>query len=110
MNRVDQLLAVALGRSEVLRIARAQRAAKHWETVVGKTLAAKSKPDRFEKGTLYVAVQSPEWAQELRLRKDVVIQRLNEIAKETLFRDVRFGVRQFCPSEADPNEHSNPSK
>ncbi len=75
-------------------MARAQRAMRHWEEVVGPLLSERSVPERYQEGTLWVAAKGPAWAQELRMRKDQVLQRLNEIAAEQgLFQDMRVGVR-----------------
>lgn len=64
-----------------------------WEECVGSQLASKSAPEKFENGTLWVAVAAPVWVQELRMRKNQILERLNEWADEELFVDVRFGVR-----------------
>lgn len=86
----------ALGRPEVLRTARAQIAMHRWGEVVGEALAEKSFPDRYEKGTLWVVASGSAWAQEIRLRKEDIVRRLNEVASEPgLFREVRVGVRAF---------------
>lgn len=96
MKKVQDMMLSALGRPEILRIARAQKAMRHWPEVVGTPLADKSKLDRFEDGTLWVIASGSAWAQEIRLRKDEIIRRLNEIAKEPgLFSDVRVGSRAY---------------
>lgn len=106
MNRIDRLLGLAVEQKEVLRAARAQRAFAQWATVVGSMLASRSWPDRYERGTVFVAVQGSAWAQELRMHKDTILFRLDEIAAEKgLFRQVRFGVRPLPKarqSEAAP--------
>lgn len=94
----------AIGRTELLRAARAQRALHHWPSVVGPILARKSRPDRFEKGTVWVAVSGTAWAQELRMARDRIVARLNELAGERLFEDVRFGMRPFTPMEDEVAE------
>ncbi len=86
----------ALDRSEVLRTARAQAAMRQWPEVVGEILAAKSEPDRFDRGTLWIVAQGSAWAQELRLRKDLILTRLNEQANEPhLFLDLKVGTRKL---------------
>ena len=96
MRRLRSALPDAVDRGEVLRDAAAHRAFRYWEEVVGETLAAKSWPDRFDKGTVWVAVSGSAWAQELRLRREMILQRLREIAGDrSLFTDVRFGVRKL---------------
>ena len=94
MKKVDGLLAAALGKPEVLRAARAQASMRRWSEVVGEALAEKSTPDRYETGTLWVVASGSAWAQEIRLRKEDIVRRLNEIAGEPgLFCDVRVGTR-----------------
>jgi predicted nucleic acid-binding Zn ribbon protein len=105
MKRAGQMLPKAVGRDEVLRTARAQRVLRDWPEVVGEALASRSYPDRYGKGTVWVAVTGSAWAQELRMRKDVILQRLRERAGDpSLFLDVRFGVRPLPPPEVAPEE------
>jgi predicted nucleic acid-binding Zn ribbon protein len=96
MKKVEGMLGAALGRPEVLKAARAQIAMRKWEEIVGEALADKSTPDRYEKGTLWVVASGSAWAQEIRLRKEEIVSRLNEAAGEPgLFHEVRVGVRSF---------------
>lgn len=94
MKRVGELLQGSTDRAEVLRGARAQRALRNWAEVVGKELAARCAPDRFQAGTVWVAATGSAWAQEVRMRKELIVERLNDIAGEKLFVDLRVGVRQ----------------
>lgn len=94
------MLAQAIGREEVLRMARAQRVLKDWASIVGPGMAGRSHPERYDRGTVWVAVEGSAWAQELRMIKDVILDRLEQKAGESgLFLDVRFGVR---PLPAEP--------
>ncbi|MCW5940631.1 MAG: DUF721 domain-containing protein [Fimbriimonadaceae bacterium] len=99
MRRLGDMMPDAVGRTELLRAARAKRALQNWPSVVGPILARKSLPDRYEKGTVWVAVSGSAWAQELRMARDRIVARLNEFAGERLFEDVRFGMRPFSPME-----------
>lgn len=95
------MLGQAIGKEEVLRMARAQRVLKEWPTIVGPAMAGRSHPERYDHGTVWVAVTGSAWAQELRMIKDVIIARLEDRAGETgLFLDVRFGVRPLPQPEA----------
>lgn len=94
MRRVRQVLPAAMENKEVLRAARAQAAMRRWPEVVGVMLAGRSHPDRYGRGTVWVAVEGSAWAQELRMMKERILQKLNEVSGEPgLFTDVRFGVR-----------------
>lgn len=107
MRRIDRVLGEAVAAKEVLRTARAQRAMARWREVVGPVLAERSHPDRYSRGTVFIAVQSSAWAQELRLRKPQIIERLNSLAGERgLFEDARFGVRPLPSVEEAPPDPS----
>lgn len=94
MRKVARLLPDALARREVLATARAQQTLRRWSEVVGEDLASRSQPDRYERGTVWVATTGSAWAQELRMMKDRILARLREMSgEEDLFREVRFGVR-----------------
>src|SRR5690349_19105714 len=100
MKRVQQMLGPAIGREEVIRMARAQRVLREWDQIVGPSMAARSHPERFDRGTVWVAVEGSAWAQELRMIKDVLLDRLAQRAGEGLFLDIRFGVRPLPTPEA----------
>ena len=93
MKRLSDIIHVAVDQKEVLRAARAQAVSRQWVEVVGELLATKTSPDRFERGTLWVNASSTTWAQELRMREETVLQRLNELARERgLFTEIRVGI------------------
>ena len=94
MRKIANLLGDAMGRDEVMRAARAQRILRDWASIVGKPLALRSQPDKYHRGTVWVAVEGSAWAQELRMIKDRILEKLGEAGGDpTLFREVRFGVR-----------------
>lgn len=94
MKSISDLLPDAVIRMQVVKTARAQQVARQWPTIVGDVLAKNSTPDRFDRGTLWVCASGSSWAQELRLRKHVILQRLNDLSDiEALFTDLRVGVR-----------------
>ena len=109
MKRVGSILPKAL-EAEVLQIAKAQSIFKHWDEIVGPGLAERSWPDRYERSVVWVAVQGSAWAQELRLRKEVILSRLREKAHDpAMFADIRFGVRKLPPKEEQsPEETQDP--
>ncbi|HVL40167.1 MAG TPA: DUF721 domain-containing protein [Fimbriimonadaceae bacterium] len=94
MRKLEELLGASIEREEVLRCARAQAALRSWPQIVGELLAERSTPDRYDRGTVWVSVQGSAWAQELRMIKHRILNRLADIAGDkTLFLDLRFGVR-----------------
>ena len=96
MNPIQNLLNSTVMPPEVLRAARAISTMKKWELVVGKEMALRSWPERYDHGTVWVAVVGSAWAQELRMQKDEILTRLNALAGEPgLFVTLRFGVRSL---------------
>jgi hypothetical protein len=114
MKRIEQMLGEAVGRSEVVRTARAQRILRQWNEIVGSVLGERSVPDRYERGTVWVAVAGAAWAQEIRMRKAEILDRLNARAHESgLFLDLRCGVRTpraALEPEEEPAERSVPAE
>ena len=93
MRRVTDLLYGAIDQKEVLRAARANIALRQWPQIVGEKMTKYCAVSRFERGTLWVAVTGAAWASELRLIKDDLLEKLNEVAGEPLFESLRIGVR-----------------
>lgn len=94
MNHIKQLLNMGILPPEVMRAARALSVLKRWDSVVGAEMGMRCWPERYDRGVVWVAVSGSAWAQELRMQKDVIIERLNETAGEAnLFTNLRFGVR-----------------
>jgi len=60
----------------------------HWEAVVGATLARHARPRELRRGVLVVAVDSPEWMQELQFLKHELGERLNARLGRTAVRRV----------------------
>jgi predicted nucleic acid-binding Zn ribbon protein len=102
MTRLSDLLSQALGNPEVLKAARATRALRQWPSVVGPALAAKSRPGRYDRGTVWVEADSSTWAMEVRMRREAILERLNAAADErSLFRDLRVTVAAPTALDAD---------
>lgn len=110
MRHVGRVLPRAVENAEVLRAGRAGATLRRWEEAVGPVLAEKSAPDRYDKGTVWVATQGSAWAQELRLMKPQILERLEAMAGERgMFIDIRFGVRPAkANSFLEPSEPSPP--
>ncbi len=89
MRLLGDMLGDAIGRRDVLRAVRAQALFSRWEEVVGPGLARATAPDRFDRGTLWVTTTGSAWSQELILQKHIVLERLNTLAGEQLFEELR---------------------
>ncbi len=61
-----------------------------WSDVVGDRIAAVTRPERFEKGVLFVAVPSAPWRAELTLRRQEILDKINAAAGGTVVREIRF--------------------
>ena len=107
MKKVGDMMSESIGREEILRTARAQRIVRNWAEIVGPLLAEKSSPSRFDRGTLWVSVQSSEWAQELRMMKRTILAKLAQASGDPeLFKDVRFGTRPIPEEEPTPEDEA----
>jgi predicted nucleic acid-binding Zn ribbon protein len=91
-KNIGSLLARAIGRPEIIRKGHALGAMQSWEEIVGKVVSGRSSPEKFEAGLLTVKVVGAVWAQELRMKKEIILEKLNEKAGEKVFADIRFVV------------------
>lgn len=64
-----------------------------WEAVVGERLAAHCRPVQIDGTRLLIAVDDPAWATEVRYRAPDVVDRLAEVAKESMIELVEVVVR-----------------
>jgi predicted nucleic acid-binding Zn ribbon protein len=68
----------------------------HWRSIMGDSIANRSRPEAIQGRTLVVRVSNPQWAQELAFQKDIILARLNRFLSEThtmqTVDDVRFVV------------------
>lgn len=105
MKSLKDLTIQAIDRKNVHRTAKAQRALKMWPEIVGPILAQRCFPERYEKGTVWVAVTGAAWAQELRMSRFAILERLQEASGDPgLFQEMRFGVRQLPEGKSEEAE------
>lgn len=94
VDRIIDMISAAVEDKEVLRAARAQRILRRWPEIVGDLLAEKSWPDRYDHGLVWIAVTDAAWAQEMRMIREGLLDRMRQMAGEpSLFTELRFGVR-----------------
>lgn len=72
-----------------------------WPGVVGPLLSGKTSPARLKNGVLTVLVQNHAWAQELQLKKPVLIAQANAALGTVSVKDIRFAV---SPLPVEENE------
>ena len=60
----------------------------HWDAVVGPTLARHVQPRQLRRGILFLAVDSPEWMQEVQFLKHELRERLNTRLGRPVVRDL----------------------
>ena len=74
-----------------------------WRQAVGKRIAARSIPDRFDDNTLLVKVKSALWAQELSLHAPLILERLR--IQHPRIRALRFQVSEVVLPELPAARH-----
>ncbi len=65
---------------------------KHWDRVVGETVARNAQPSAFKQRLLVVQVSSSVWMQELHFKKKDLISRLNQAAGAQVVENIQFRI------------------
>lgn len=100
MKKAAGFLNQAMERTEVLRAARANSVLRGWKKIIGAEMAKRCQPERYDKGVVWIAVEGSAWAQELRLSKLQILEKLGHASgEEGLFVDLRFLVRTLDGEE-----------
>jgi hypothetical protein len=92
LKGISDLIGSAVSRPELVRHAKAAQALERWAELVGREFAEVSSPKKYEAGRLTVAVSSAGWLQEMRLQTDSFLKKLNKLAGEPLFSEIRYLV------------------
>jgi predicted nucleic acid-binding Zn ribbon protein len=61
-----------------------------WGQAVGERIAKVATPTRMVRGTLIVSVRTGAWRNELSMRKQEIVQKLNELLGEEMVKDIKF--------------------
>ena len=69
---------------------REQDVFEFWDKAVGGRIAEVARPTRMSKGILFVSVKSGVWRNELSMRKEEILARLNESVNEEIVKDIKF--------------------
>jgi len=97
MKRLSDVLGTVFADSDVPNAARANIVMRQWSSAVGDILAMHSTPDRYDHGVLWVEATGSAWAQEIRMSQGIILDKMNEIAGEVLFREIRVCHRARKP-------------
>jgi len=65
----------------------------YWEKVAGEQIARHTRPQRVSGDILFVATDSPVWAQELGFMKEKLIKEMNSYLKKEAIKEIRFQPR-----------------
>lgn len=83
---------------------------KLWEKAVGPQIAGKTKPDAFRKGMLFVKTVSSVWVQQLHFVKEDIIEKLNDLNKKQIVKDIRFTVGHSITQEKEAGKITHAAK
>ena len=61
-----------------------------WDEAVGERIAKIATPTRMLRGTLIVSVKSGAWRNELSMRKQEIVGRINELLGGEIVKDIKF--------------------
>lgn len=64
----------------------------HWDKIVGKDIARHVRPERFSFKTLFLAADSPVWANQLLFLQEEIIDKINQFLQEKLVKELRFNA------------------
>lgn len=106
MRTVLSFLADVIARPEVMRHMRAKRVLREWPRIVGPLLAQHCIPERYDHGTVWIAVDNSVWAQELRMQQVRILQEFHALGPDgRLIQQLRFGVRSvIVPREGEVDQ------
>jgi predicted nucleic acid-binding Zn ribbon protein len=107
MERAGKFMGSALRRLKKPEAALAWLASS-WPSIVGRTLAAHTRPIRCESGRLEVAADSKAWQKQLECMKAEFCARVNQAWSGNLVREVKFVTKpgpKRISREAD-NDHT----
>ena len=87
---IGSIIGSVVDKMELSKKLRVSDIFNHWEDIVGKQIAKKSKPERLLRKTLYVSVTTSTWANELSLMSEKLIEKINSFTGEDIVKTIRF--------------------
>lgn len=79
-----------------------------WRRAVGPQIAARTFPDNFKRGTLYVRVAASVWLHQLQFMKEEILRKINDMAPKEEIKTLFFSIGEIpapppsAPAEAAP--------
>ncbi|MDI6742537.1 MAG: DUF721 domain-containing protein [Smithella sp.] len=80
-----------------------------WPTAVGEQIAAKTKPESFRNGILFVKTVSSVWVQQLHFVKQDILDKLNQLSGKHATKEIRFMVG-YSPIKEKDDVSASPAK
>ncbi len=90
MDKLGSIIAKARELRAPAQLQTPPLALREWECAVGSRIAARARPERLQRGMLWVRAATAAWATELSLLADVIVDRLKEQGLEV--KGLRFSV------------------
>lgn len=79
MRRVADHLNTLFDDPGVIDAVHARRVLRAWPSVVGDILARQTRSLDYEHGTLLISMNGSAWNQEIKLRQEMILEKLNEL-------------------------------
>ena len=89
MEQLKSALNTALKRENLDKAVRQNKALFIWEDVVGKSVAKNCTPEEVKHGTLIVRALTPVWRNEIAIKKNEIIEKLNSKLGKKTIKDLR---------------------
>ena len=89
MEQLKSALSTALKRENLDKAMRQNKALFIWEDVVGKPVAKNCTPEEVKHGILIVRALTPVWRNEIAIKKNEIIEKLNSKLGKKTIKDIR---------------------
>ena len=89
MEQLKSALNTALKRENLDKAMRQNKALFIWEDVVGKPVAKNCTPEEVKHGILIVRALTPVWRNEIAIKKNEIIEKLNSKLGKKTIKDIR---------------------
>ena len=90
MQELSTALKKALKQGGIDRAIQKNKALLVWEGVVGKVVAKNCSAEKVDQRTIVVKASTPVWRNELALKKNEILDKLNAALGEKIIKDMRI--------------------